>query len=332
MSTPLISVIMPVYNGEEYLREAIESILNQTYINYEFIILNDGSTDKTEEIILSYVDSRILYIKNETNLQIVKTLNKGIALAKGKYIARMDADDISLPKRFERQVAFMEEHPGIDVCGTWFKTFGKKKYIQKLPICHNEIKACLLFYTPIAHPTVMMKKTIFDNNQYSDVFSKAEDYALWLHLIDDFKFENLSEVLLDYRLHSSQTCSKSAYSQKNSTIKALSVLLKKFDRTFFEKYISLHIQHSRNEYIELEKIEKWLQDLIAVNIEVQYFDDQSLKNCVFEIWKSKAFVQPQNNLSIWMLFYQSTLYISKKTTFRKHLIFAIKCIIHYSSK
>ena len=118
VNAPAVSVVMPVYNGEKYLRESIDSILNQTYTDYEFIIVNDGSNDKTEEIILSYNDNRIRYIKNEKNLQIVKSLNRGIELAKGRYIARMDADDISLPRRFEKQITFMENNLEIGVCGT----------------------------------------------------------------------------------------------------------------------------------------------------------------------------------------------------------------------
>ena len=108
---PEITVLMPVYNGEKYLRPAIESILNQTFSDFEFLIINDGSTDNSESIILSYKDERIRYVKNENNLKLIKTLNKGIDLARGKYIARMDADDISLPTRLEREIEYMESHP-----------------------------------------------------------------------------------------------------------------------------------------------------------------------------------------------------------------------------
>ena len=169
MNMPMISVIMPVYNGEKYLCEAIDSILNQTYTDFEFIILNDGSTDKTEEIILSYDDPRIVYVKNETNLQIVKTLNKGIALAKGKYIARMDADDISLPERFEKQLKFMEQYPSIDVCGTWMRIIDKPKQVWTYPEKHEEIKAQLLFNTPLSHPTLIIKKSFFNDFKYENV-------------------------------------------------------------------------------------------------------------------------------------------------------------------
>ena len=117
---PVISVIMPVYNTKEkFLREAVESILNQTFTDFEFIIINDGSDSITEDIILSYKDLRIKYLKNEQNLGIVQSLNKAVKTAKGKYIARMDADDISMPHRLEKQYEFMENHPQCGVCGTY---------------------------------------------------------------------------------------------------------------------------------------------------------------------------------------------------------------------
>ncbi|HGF9542707.1 TPA: glycosyltransferase family 2 protein, partial [Acinetobacter baumannii] len=114
----LVSVVLPAYNAELYLKEAIDSVLSQTFTDFELIILNDGSIDRTEEIILSYNDSRIVYVKNEKNLGLIGTLNKGINLAKGKYIARMDADDICLPERFKKQVDFLEKNNEIDLIGT----------------------------------------------------------------------------------------------------------------------------------------------------------------------------------------------------------------------
>jgi len=202
---PQISVLMPVYNGEKYLPEAIESILYQTYANFEFIILNDGSTDKTEEIILSYDDPRIVYVKNETNLQIVKTLNKGIALAKGEYIARMDADDISLPQRFAKQIEHLTKNRDIDILGTQYVNFGAFESFSSNPLSHEEIKVALLFNSAMAHPTVMMRSNVFQKIKYQEVFNKAEDYALWVEAVDTFRFANLPEYLLKYRRHRSQT-------------------------------------------------------------------------------------------------------------------------------
>ncbi len=202
--TPMISVVMPVYNGEKYLREAIESILNQTYKDFEFIILNDGSTDNTEEIILSYEDPRIVYIKNDKNLQIVETLNRGISLAKGKYIARMDADDISLPERFACQVEILEKSDEIIICGSYAETFGEEcqTSIWKMPLTHPEIETTLLFHTAFIHPSVMMRANVIKENnlKYESIYEGVEDYALWMKMVQYGQMYNIPKPLLRYRI------------------------------------------------------------------------------------------------------------------------------------
>lgn len=211
MKFPLVSVIMPVYNAEKHLDEAINSILNQTFTEFEFIILNDGSIDKSEEIIRSYNDSRIIYVKNNENLKIVQTLNKGIVLAKGKYIARMDADDICMPTRLEEQFAFMESNPDVGVCGTWVKAFGDKNCIWRYPCKHHDIAVHHLFHCSIAHPSVFIRRDqIVSNALLYDVgYPYAEDYEFWIRCASYFKLANIDKVLLHYRI------SKSSSSRSN---------------------------------------------------------------------------------------------------------------------
>ena len=169
--SPTISVVMPVYNGEKYLVEAIDSILNQTFKNFEFIIINDGSTDDTEKIILSYKEQRIIYVKNEVNLKLIKTLNKGIDIAQGKYIARMDADDISMPNRFELQIDTFEKNIGIDiVCSKYLlleqngNSFRKNKTFTL--VNSEAIKYTSIFQTMVGHPTVMIKAELLKLFKY----------------------------------------------------------------------------------------------------------------------------------------------------------------------
>jgi len=201
----MISVVMPVCNGEKYLKEAIESILNQTYRDFEFIIVNDGSTDKTEDIILSYHDPRIRYVKNKTNLQIVKTFNKGIKLSCGKYIARMDADDISLPNRLEKQVSFLEKHKEIGVLGTWIENTNKDKEHKACwftPVSPELVRWSLYFGTCIAHPTVIIQRNIIEKiGGYNPEFSVAEDYEFWVRASHITNLSNLPQVLLKRRIH-----------------------------------------------------------------------------------------------------------------------------------
>ncbi len=203
---PKVSVIMPVYNGEQYLREAIDSILAQTFTDFEFLIINDCSCDSTKEIIQSYPDSRIVYLENESNLGVAKSLNRGLALAKGDYIARMDADDISLPKRLEKQVAYMEKHPEIDVLATQVQNFGEKNSHVPTGLSHHTLKVTLLFNTCLCHPTVMFRNSAFTEGElyYNEQFSKLEDYALWAKLCQSHQFGCCNEILFQYRIHKNQ--------------------------------------------------------------------------------------------------------------------------------
>ncbi len=209
---PKVSVVMPVYNGEKYLREAIDSILNQTFSDFEFIIINDCSADSTEQIIMSYTDDRIVYVKNEKNMGVAESLNRGIDLAKGEYIARMDADDISLPERFEKQVKFMDKHTDIGVCGSNIFLFNEDGILREHTFLseYEDIKVGMLFGCSFAHPSVIIRKSVLKENnfKYNSQFEKTEDYELWGRLAEVCKLYNINEFMLKYRIHKNQVTSK----------------------------------------------------------------------------------------------------------------------------
>ena len=204
MSTPLLSVVMPVYNGAAYLGRAIESILCQTYGYYEFIIINDGSTDESAAIIQEYDDSRIRYYEH-SNRGLAATLNRGIEMAKGKYLARQDQDDISYPQRFEKQIAFLETHPEYGMVGSWAEIWiqdKKTRRTHKHPSDNLTLKSDLLFNNPFVHSSMMLRKTVFDEiGLYADDKSRQlpEDYELWSRIARKFKVANIPEMLLVYR-------------------------------------------------------------------------------------------------------------------------------------
>nr|WP_272886343.1 glycosyltransferase [Stutzerimonas stutzeri] len=197
---------MSVYNGEKYLAEAIKSILSQSLIEFEFIIINDGSTDNSLEIIQSFMslDKRIVLISRE-NKGLVASLNEGISVAKGKYIARMDADDVAKDIRFERQVSFLDKNPDVGVCGSWVRIFGEniKPAIWRMPASDKALRPRLLFSVPVAHPSVMFRRDIVVNAslRYDEEYKNAEDYKFWVELSRYTKFANIQKVLLDYRYH-----------------------------------------------------------------------------------------------------------------------------------
>lgn len=213
---PKVSVLMSVYNTEEeFLREAIESILSQTFADFEFLIINDGSKNNAEEVILSYKDDRIRYILNEKNLGLIDSLNKGLVLAQGEYIARFDADDISLPQRLEKQVKFMDENPNVGLLGTQYESFPKKR-ISNLLTDSKLIKETLLVESnQFGHPTVMIRKSVLDNYnlQYDKQALHVEDYKMWLEIAKVTDVANLNNVLLYYRRHSGSICSNNVIKQ-----------------------------------------------------------------------------------------------------------------------
>jgi glycosyltransferase involved in cell wall biosynthesis len=201
---PAVSVILPVYNGEKFLRPAIESILNQTFGDFELILINDGSSDGTEKIIQEFSDSRIVYLNNGENLGLSRSYNRAINIARGAYIARMDADDISEPKRFERQVSFLKRHPHVDIVGssvTFIDEKGNKRGMRLRQEDHTLIKFSSLFSTPLMHPAIIGKASLFKSHHYNENLHNSEDYELWSRLLfeTDTHFANIREPLLQYR-------------------------------------------------------------------------------------------------------------------------------------
>ena len=205
---PLVSVIMPVYNGEQYLVQAIKSILEQSYKNFEFIIIDDGSKDSSGEIMAEFerFDSRICVIRFPHNQGLISALNHGIEISQGKYIARMDADDVSLSGRLSKQVDYMESHPEIGLLGCGMRYMQEDGTLQNIPLVIQSdllIRWYILFENPFFHSTVMLRRSIMEKFvlRYNPSALHAEDYELWSRMLLHTKGENLAEVLLYYRLH-----------------------------------------------------------------------------------------------------------------------------------
>ena len=207
MNKPQISVLMPIYRtNEQYLRTAIESILSQSFQDFEFLIIDDCPEDDRESIVKSYQDNRIRYYKNKQNLGITPTRNKLIELSKGEYLAIFDHDDISLPTRLEKQAKYLDEYPEVGVVGCWREDFPQKE-IYKFPSSDLEIKTQLMDLCVLTHSASMIRKSVLDehNIRYEEEYSPAEDYCLWLRLIEFTNFYNIPEVLFKYRLHPDNT-------------------------------------------------------------------------------------------------------------------------------
>ena len=197
-----VSVLMPIFKtNEKYLRESINSILNQTYKNFEFIILDDCPEDTREKIIKEYKDNRIIYKKNDKNLGISASRNKLLNLAQGEYIAIFDHDDISVPERLEKQVAYLDTHPFVGVVSGQLEYIVRKHYITKHPEFNLDIKKELMHRDIVAHTARMIRKSLINQTgiKYESLYSPCEDYMLVLRLVEYTMFYNLQEILVKYR-------------------------------------------------------------------------------------------------------------------------------------
>lgn len=211
ITKPKISVLTPIYNtNSTHLREMIESVLNQTFTDFEFLILNDSPDNvEIEKIVLKYAhtDKRIKYFQNKTNMGITPSRNKLLNMARGEYIAIFDHDDISVPTRFEQEVAYLDAHPNVGVVSGWLQYFGDSNDLVKNPETDVEIKTWLTFNCFVAHTAAMIRKSVLtDNNiEYEQEFTPAEDYQLWYRLMGVTQFYNIPDVLVKYRWHATNT-------------------------------------------------------------------------------------------------------------------------------
>jgi len=218
---PKISVIMSVYNGKQHLKEAIDSILQQTFTDFEFIIINDGSTDVSLEIIKSCDDGRIKTISNEKNIGLTKSLNSGMKEASGEYIARQDADDISLSKRLELQLRFLENHPQVALLGTGIYVVDEKgKEIEKRIMQPNP-RASLQKGNRIVHGSAMFRKAVVEEVWgYNEALKYAQDYELWLRMAKKHEVRNLAQPLYKLRMHKGSILSQKAEEQQMCAVLA----------------------------------------------------------------------------------------------------------------
>lgn len=205
---PLVSILMPVYNTAPYLREAMDSMLSQTFGDFELIVLNDCSPDNAEEILDTYNDSRIVRYKGEKNVGLSNVLNVGLDMARGEFIARMDSDDVSMPTRLQVQVDYLEQHPEIDLVSVGMRLFGAKDEVWIRELDPEKVKITALFFSPVLHASSMWRKGSFERNglRFRQDMVPAEDYDLWTRaLLKGLKLVNMPQVLYGYRIHDNQS-------------------------------------------------------------------------------------------------------------------------------
>ncbi len=280
--TPEISIIMSVYNGETYLEEAIGSVVAQTFKNWELIVINDCSTDSTSDILAAFAakDDRIKVYTNEVNLKLPTSLNKAISLCSGKYIARMDADDICLPERFERQYEFMQQNPDVSLSSCRFLTV--KNGVYSSGGCGGRcddkaLKAMLLVTNPILHPGVIAKAEVMKRLNYDTTLTCTEDLELWTRMvIENEKIQILDEYLLIYRLHDKQITSTTLERQHTEVLKIqqkyYSALMQSMPEEMKEFYISGIYFKENADINKFISYTKWLKKTNAKKIDKEAID------------------------------------------------------------
>lgn len=281
-----ISVIMPVYNTkEEYLREAIESILNQTFRDYEFIIINDYCDEKTTAILAGYQDKRIVLVRNDRNLGVTASLNIGLEIARGKYIARMDADDISYPNRFESQYKYMEKHPEIDVLGGWVK-MGKELYKSYGKAGNEWRRIRMLFYNAgVCHPVAFFRKEFLDkyNLKYDIRIKKSQDYDLWCRCVEIGTISVLPKKVLEYRHHSDQISSKNRDEQEYYTDVIRTGELDKICSNYTERELKQFLDMG-SEILSAKELDEFWRKILKGNSETGILNDRILKYELSKQW------------------------------------------------
>lgn len=259
---------MPVYNTAHYLREAMDSILSQTFTDFELLVLDDCSPDNAEAILDTYADSRIVRYKGEKNAGLSNVLNVGIGMARGKYIARMDSDDISLPNRLQVQVDYLETHPEVDLVSVGMQLFGAREDVWVRELDLEKVKINALFHSPVLHASSVWRKDVFENQglRFRQEMVPAEDYDLWTRaLVKGLKLVNLPDVLYKYRIHPSQatlqtdkTSAKSREVQQEYLRLALPSLSEKNREAFPKKMCPVFLANLKDGFFDRKLLAKRL--------------------------------------------------------------------------
>jgi len=282
---------MPVYNAEKYLSESIESILSQSFTEYTFLIVDDGSHDGSQEIVKSFSDSRIKFIQNSKNLGVAASLNKAMDDSSSKYIARMDADDLSHPKRLETQIDFMEKNHSIGVCGSWvWNLEKKKKFLLKYPSGTDCIRSFFLFSNPLCHPSVVMRRELLAkyNLKYDTSFRAAQDFDLWRRCSEFFSLENIKVPLLKWRKTSNSVTWNSSGISNQITCEILKSLLVRLGMKPTIDELDFHREvgngSGARSISELKKMHMWLEKILELNVSAKIYPTEGLREAAAFVW------------------------------------------------
>ena len=285
---PLVTVLMPIFNAETYLRAAVDSILSQTHQAFEFLIVDDRSTDGSRRIAEEYAqrDARIKVLSNTRQKGVAGALDTGLDAAAGVYLARMDADDVSLPERLAHQAAYLEEHPDVTLCGTWVRLTGEHAGQEwKLATDWDSIRCTMLFCGVVAHPTVMWRRADFERHHWRyDVAWTAQDYELWTRIAETARMVNLPEILLLYRTHAQNTTKRSGDKHRQNNARIHERQLRRLNLVPTAEELEVHERIGREETVPTpdftRRANAWLNKLLAANRSTGFFPAAAFKRLI----------------------------------------------------
>lgn len=333
MKKPKVTVLMSVYNGELYVRQAIDSIVNQTLTDFEFIIIDDCSSDGTSEIIKSYRDKRIHAVQHTINMGLTKSLNEGIHLSKGIYIARMDADDISLPERLQKQTEFMDNNRDIGVCGSWIKIIRTKSEIWKPPKDDAEICSFMLFYNAIYHPTAIIRRDVLikHNLFYDESFRYGQDYDFWMRISKYSRLANIAKVLVHRRVSHKNRSGNYYKKQDETAFYVKRRLLQNLGIHSSEQELKIHRLLSTGSYKPSKQFiyatNNWLVKLIQSNLVKKLYPNDVFARTIATRWLDMCIRSSHLGLWVWNIYRRSSLRRYQRSSLRREIYFALACIL-----
>lgn len=333
MADPLVSVLMPVFNGERYVRQAVDSVLAQTYKNFELVVVDDGSTDKSAEIVEATGDERVRVVRKAENSGLAAARNTALDEARGEYIAWLDSDDKARPRRFEAQARLLETRPDVGLCGSWVETFGLgQRRRWRYPTESAELKCRLLFDDPFATSSVMLRKAALESagGRFDMAFPPAEDYELWERISRQWALANLGTVLADYRIHGNQTSVVHSDKQREAVWRVQERQLAKLgiQPTAQQKatHLRVGVDWCRDGGAEFtQEAEHWLGQLLEANALAGAFPQETFREVIAERWWHVCLAAAHDGWGPWRQFRRSKLSQSRRIGFAKKGKLALKC-------
>jgi glycosyltransferase involved in cell wall biosynthesis len=332
---PRITVLLPVYNGEAYVREAIQSVLDQTFTDFVLLVIDDGSTDRTLEVLNSFTDARLRIIPFPAHQGLVCALNTGLSEARSEFIARMDADDICMPQRFERQVRFLETYLEVSICGTWMREFGARDYLSRPATEPDQVRAGIFFGWVMSHPTIMMRRSTLEQYglTYDEEFRHAEDFDLLTRASEVTQLANIPEFLVHYRKHDRQVSAIHRERQREVVGKLLMRQLRSLLPEVTDEEGTFHVNLANTTLppLRLCQAEEWLLRLDRANLAKGRYHVEYFRRGLSRWWFNAHMRAAGGGVGILKSYWRSPLARMRGIGWYDHASMVAKCVVRRPS-